>query len=148
MALFVSIYYDAKMSKGCSRLVFFFDSCVSSRRCYGAMSSPPHTALRLYGVNCASRVLPLRGCLWSLWKILDKRPFFQQERDDPHIHDAVLVCPRLRVAVHDDDLAEEVARVPQREGLLASFRFGVHIQRRLYVHLLASRIDDEVNLVL
>jgi hypothetical protein len=43
---------------------------------------------------------------------------FQQERDNAHIHDAVFICPGLRVAIHDDNLAEEVARVPQREGLL------------------------------
>ena len=43
---------------------------------------------------------------------------FQQERDHAHIHDAILIRPRLAVAVQHDDLAEEVAGVSQREGFL------------------------------
>ena len=35
----------------------------------------------------------------------------QQERDDTHIHDAVIISPRLCVAIGDDYLTEEVTRV-------------------------------------
>lgn len=52
---------------------------------------------------------------------------FQQERDHAHIHDAILIRPRLAVAVQHDDLAEEVAGVSQREGFLCL------LFRRVYV---------------
>ena len=64
------------------------------------------------------------------------------------MEDAVGVVERFAVAVRDDDLLEEVARVAERLRLLLFLLLAVEAKRGLDVDLVVAAIDDEVDLVL
>ena len=51
----------------------------------------------------------------------------QKEWNYSNVYDAILVSPRLCIAIEYYNLTERITRIPQREGFLLLLRIGINI---------------------
>ena len=63
------------------------------------------------------------------------------------MHDPVVVLHGPHISTADDDLAEEVPCLLQRQRFSLRLLLAVHAERTLYVELPRARIHDKVDLM-